>query len=135
MGHPSFFYLKRLFPKLFINKDPSSFQCEACAFAKHHKSSYPSQSYISSKPFQLIHSDIWGPSRIPTFFGKRWFVSFIDDHTLLTWIFLMKEKHEVADIFKNFYSMVQNQFNENIRIFRSDNGREYFSNALAQVFF
>ena len=30
--------------------------------------------------------------------------------------------------------MVQNQFNENIRIFRSDNGREYFSNALAQFF-
>ncbi|CAH9083056.1 unnamed protein product, partial [Cuscuta epithymum] len=47
MGHPSFFfYLKRLLPKLFINKDPSFFKCEACALAKHHKSSYPSRIYI-----------------------------------------------------------------------------------------
>ena len=41
LGHPSFFYLKQLFPNLFINKDPSSLQCEICALAKHHRSSYP----------------------------------------------------------------------------------------------
>lgn len=30
LGHPSFDYLRRLNPKLFINKDCSGFQCESC---------------------------------------------------------------------------------------------------------
>ncbi|CAH9139005.1 unnamed protein product, partial [Cuscuta epithymum] len=46
----------------------------------------------------------------------------------------MKDKHEVVDIFRKFYNMVQVQFNEKIKIFRSDNGREYFSNTLTQFF-
>jgi len=28
LGHPSFYYLRHLFPKLFLNKNPSSFQCK-----------------------------------------------------------------------------------------------------------
>jgi len=36
LGHPSFKYLKALFPIFFEGKDISSFQCEVCEFAKHH---------------------------------------------------------------------------------------------------
>jgi len=36
LGHPSFKYLKALFPNFFEGKDISSFQCEVCEFAKHH---------------------------------------------------------------------------------------------------
>ncbi|RVW88140.1 Retrovirus-related Pol polyprotein from transposon RE1 [Vitis vinifera] len=39
-------------------------------------------------------SDIWGPSRVHNISGARWFVSFVDDHTRVTWVFLMKEKSE-----------------------------------------
>ncbi|RVX21434.1 Retrovirus-related Pol polyprotein from transposon RE1 [Vitis vinifera] len=38
--------------------------------------------------------DIWVPSRIKNISGSRWFVTFIDDHTRLTWIFLMMDKSE-----------------------------------------
>lgn len=58
LGHPSFPYLQKLFPKLFKNKPPSQFQCEIFAFAKQHKASYSPLFYQSSKPFSLIHSDI-----------------------------------------------------------------------------
>ncbi|KAH7657630.1 RNA-directed DNA polymerase protein [Dioscorea alata] len=34
LGHPSFIYLKKLFPNL-INKSPSFFQCEVCQLSKH----------------------------------------------------------------------------------------------------
>ena len=30
LGHPSFFSLKTLYPKLCVNLDPSKFQCEVC---------------------------------------------------------------------------------------------------------
>jgi len=33
LGHPSFFYLKYLFPELFKGIDCSTFHCEHCAFA------------------------------------------------------------------------------------------------------
>ena len=33
LGHPTFHYLQHLFPKLFINKNPSFFKCEICALA------------------------------------------------------------------------------------------------------
>ena len=35
LGHPSFHYLRHLFPNLFINKTPSFFQCEFCILAKY----------------------------------------------------------------------------------------------------
>ena len=54
----------------------------------------------------MIHNDIWGPSMIKNVIGSRWFVSFMDDHTTITWIFLMKEKFEVGQIFKNFDNMI-----------------------------
>lgn len=41
LGHPSFRYLKHLFPKLFHNKNFSLFKFEACEFAKHHRSQFP----------------------------------------------------------------------------------------------
>ncbi|TYI95838.1 hypothetical protein E1A91_D01G026800v1 [Gossypium mustelinum] len=64
LGHPSFQYLAKLFPALFINKRPNSFSCKVCSLAKHTKSSYFPSTYKPSYPFALIHSDIWGPSRV-----------------------------------------------------------------------
>jgi len=47
----------------------------------------------------VIHSDVWGPSKIPTLGGSRWFVTFIDDCTRVTWLWLMKSKSEVNLLF------------------------------------
>ena len=46
----------------------------------------------------------------------------------------MREKSEVETIFKSFYQMVQTQFQEKIKIFRSDNGKEYFNKHLKKFF-
>ena len=134
LGHPSFSYLKRLYPTLFLNKDPSSFHCDICALAKHHKNHYPTRLYTPTSPFSLIHSDIWGPSRVSTLKEKRWFMTIIDDHTRISWVYLLKEKNEVETIFKTFFNMVQTQYSAQIKMIRSDNGREYFSKTL-QFFF
>ena len=58
LGHPNFQYLKHLFPKLFINKDPFSFNFEICELAKHHRAFFSSQSYKASKPFSVMHNDV-----------------------------------------------------------------------------
>ena len=61
LGHPSFPYLKYLFPDLFKNVDCTTFQCESCFLSKSHRVSYKALTYRASKPFYLIHSDVWGP--------------------------------------------------------------------------
>lgn len=68
-----------------MNKNPSVFRCEFCELTKHHRAHFPPQPYHSSHPFTLIHSDVRGPSRITTLYEKRWFITFIDDHTDVDW--------------------------------------------------
>lgn len=130
LGHPSFSYLKYLFPKLFRNKHLSLFKCEICQLAKHTRAIFHPVSYKSTQPFTLIHSDIWGPSRIINTTNTRWFITFIDDHTRVSWVFLLKQKSDAAMTFQNFHSMIKNQFNANLQVLHTDNGTEYFNSIL-----
>ncbi|XP_062107930.1 lysine-specific demethylase JMJ26-like isoform X2 [Humulus lupulus] len=130
LGHPSFSYLKRLFPGLFKKLNPLFFHCDSCLLAKSQRKSYIQKSYCPSKPFYLFYGYVWGPSKVTTISGKKWFVTFIDDHTRLCWVYLMKEKFEVTKIFTDFYSMIETQFQTKISILRSDNGTEYFNKIL-----
>ncbi|KAL5857492.1 hypothetical protein ACOSQ3_004950 [Xanthoceras sorbifolium] len=132
LGNPSFAYLKHLFPSLFQSVSIKDFQYDTCCFSKSTSTPYYySKPYRSSQPFYHIHSDVWGPSNIPTLSGKWWFVTFIDDHTHLCWIYLMNTKSEVEKHFKTFFHMVENQFQTKISILRSDNGTEFFNQHLS----
>ena len=111
LGHASFGYLKKLFPSLFVKFDVSSFCCDVCELAKSHRASFPLSLNKSLVPFMVIHSDVWGPSKVTTFGGSRWFVTFINDCTRMTWVCLMKSKSEVNLLFQNFYKMVHTQYN------------------------
>ncbi|CAL2241680.1 unnamed protein product [Prunus armeniaca] len=133
LGHPSFGYLKRLFPSLFLSCDKSSFNCETCILVKSHRTVFPLSDSKAAKPFNLVHSDVWGPARV-TSNGFRWFVTFIDDCTRLTWVYLMKNKHDVASILSEFCAIVFTQFHVRVKVFRTDNGAEYVNNPLTHFF-
>ena len=80
---------------------------------------------ISNSIFELIHSDVWGPSPVASIGGFRYFVVFIDDYSCYSWIFPMKSCSEILSIYSNFAKMVETQFSKHIKIFRSDNAFEY----------
>jgi len=73
----------------------------------------------SSTPFQLIDSDVW-QSPTPSHTGFCYYVIFIDDFSHFTWVYPMKRKSEVFKIFRNFKTMIENQFAITIKIFQSD---------------
>ena len=77
---------------------------------------------------QLVHSDVWGPTRETSHGGNRYYVSFIDDYSRKTWVYVMKNKSDVFYYFKIFKSQVEKEVNAQIKILRSDGGGEYFSN-------
>ncbi|CAL8119745.1 unnamed protein product [Prunus armeniaca] len=69
-GHASFGYLWHLFPALFSGVNQSAFQCQTCILAKSHRVSYPPSCNKRLMPFDLVHSDVWGPSPVSTALGR-----------------------------------------------------------------
>ena len=106
----------------------SSLECESCQLGKHTHVSFPKRLDPRTKfPFELVHTDVWGPSRSASTLGFRYFVTFIDDYSRYTWLFLMKNRVELFFIFKKFQAEIRTQFNTSIRILRCDNAKKYFS--------
>ena len=83
----------------------------------------------TSSVFDLIHSDVGGPSPIMAFSGHCYYVTFIDDHSRCTWVYLLKKKSNVLPLFTQFLQMIKTQYNIVVRAIRSDNGGEYISDA------
>ncbi|KAK8951032.1 hypothetical protein KSP39_PZI004596 [Platanthera zijinensis] len=123
LGHPSPLYLTKLFPA--FTHVLCSFSCDACELSKHVRQKTRHLSVPSLQPFDVIHSDVWGPSRVTSLSGYKWFVTFIDCHSRTTWLYLLKQKSDVFPCFQNFHKMVSQQFGGTIRVLRSDNGGEY----------
>ncbi|RDX89132.1 hypothetical protein CR513_29178, partial [Mucuna pruriens] len=72
----------------------------------------------------IVQHFLLGPASNSISWAK-WFVLFIDDCTRVTWIFLMKHKYEVCQIFVNFFRLVKNQFNKSIKRLQLDNGTKF----------
>ena len=125
LGHPSLSNFKILCPQYTSIK---SLECDSCQFAKHHRqSSSPRINKRAASAFDLVHSDIWGPSSVTSKLGFKYFVMFVDDYSRLTWMFLMKNRSELYSMFRNFCVEIKTQFGTTIKTLRSDNAKEYTS--------
>ncbi|RVX23720.1 Retrovirus-related Pol polyprotein from transposon TNT 1-94 [Vitis vinifera] len=106
-----------------VSKD--NFDCTSCQLGKQPALPFNNSESISNSIFELIHSDVWGPSPVASIGGSRYFVVFIDDYSHYSWIFPMKSHSEILPIYSNFAKMVETQFSKHIKTFRSDNALEY----------
>ena len=77
---------------------------------------------------ELIHFDACELNGILTKRDKRYFITFIDDFSRFTYVYLMRNKDESFDMYKCYETKVENQKNRKIKILRSDRGSEYFRN-------
>lgn len=108
--------------------DSETVTCEPCLSGKIVKLPFTSgEERRSSRPLELIHSDVCGPMTPCTWNGKRFFVSFIDDFSHFAIIYLMSTKDEVIDCFREYEALVTAHFGSRIARLRTDNGGEYVS--------
>jgi GAG-pre-integrase domain/Integrase core domain len=126
----SFTILKKLYPKLYSKCNKTKLMCDDCEFAKHTRTMYLISGNTSSSCFDIIHSDVWGPSRVASLSSARWFIIFIDCHSWMTWLYLLKSKDVVLECFKTFYKMVETKFEKKVKVLRSDNDTEYTNKAM-----
>ena len=88
LGHPSFSQFRKLVSHF---SNLSSLECESCQLKKHTCVLLPKHLVPQTKsPFELVYTDVWGSSRSTSTLGFRYFVTFIDDYSRCTWLFLMK---------------------------------------------
>jgi hypothetical protein len=114
LGHPAFPIVTRVIRdnKLpFIDDSSSDLVCDSYQRAKSHQLPYFASNKVSAAPLELIHSDVWGPA--PTSVGRfSYYVSFIDDHSKYTWIYLLQQKSDVFAIFRDFQDLVERNFDK-----------------------
>ena len=131
-GHLNFESLKNLQQKNMVYGLPTIQEvkqvCEGCALGKHHRESFPKENAWRAKaPLELVHTDVCRLMDTPTHGGNKYFLTFIDDFSRMTWVYFMRQKSDVFSIFKKFQSFVERQSGHLMKVLRSDRGREYNS--------
>ena len=85
----------------------------------------------ADRPLQLVHFDIFGPCKHPSFAGHSNCVVLVDDHTRYTWVYTVKNKSDMIDILKKFYADIAIICSKHpLCCFRRDNAGEKFSAAV-----
>ena len=98
MGHVSFDKMSIIFPDVMCGIGKGRLSCDACEYSKHTRASYVSKGLRSISPFMLIHSDVW-TSPVVSVNGMKYFVTFIDCYSRMTWVDLMRHRDEVPHCF------------------------------------
>ena len=86
LGHPSLSKFQKMVPRF---STLSSLACESCQLGKHTRVSFPKHLNNQAKsPFELVHTDVWGPCRTASTLGFQYFVTFIDGYSRCTLVIL-----------------------------------------------
>ena len=115
--------------------------CHGCALGKSKRNPFPKRSERkSTRPLELIHSDVCGPIHVESVGGSRYFITFVDDYSRFVTVYMLKTKDEALNKFMEFVAMAENGLGvkmQNFRLegelgvslkkFRSDGGGEYVS--------
>ena len=54
--------------------------------------------------------------------GKRFYITFIDDYSRYTRVYLLRNKDEARDVFIKYKNEVEKQLNKKIKRLRTDGG-------------
>ena len=118
LGHASFSQVQQLVSRgLLGSVSTENFDCVSCQLGKQSALPFNTSESISIDIFDLIHSDVWGPSSVSSIGGSRYFVVFVDDYSRYSWIFNIKHRSELLQVYSNFAKMVKTQFYKRIKIF------------------
>ena len=75
---------------------------------KRHRDSFPKGGAWRAKSvLELVHADVCGTMRTSSQGKHMYFILFIDDHTRMTWVYFIRQKLEVYDVFRKFKSYVE----------------------------
>eukprot|EP00253_Pinus_taeda_P033627 PITA_33627 len=132
LGHLSFSQIRKACKYQVVHdlpdiRIPDNTICKSCQFGKQTRTNFTEKEGSASRPLELVHTDICGPTRKRSPRGEEYFILFIDDFSRMCCIGLMKYKDEAFEKFKTFKALVENESDHRIKCLRSDRGGEFIS--------
>ena len=90
-------------------------KCEICLQAKMTKKPFPKHER-NTKLLKLIHSNICELNGHLNRERNIYFITFIDNSSRFTHVYLMKTKDQAFEMFKSYKALVENQLDRKIKI-------------------
>jgi hypothetical protein len=110
----------------FKNSEP--LLCEPCIYAKQKTESFnKTHEPRTTELLELVHMDLWGPTRIPTRSGEKYAFILVDDFSGMVNIHLLKQKSEALSRLKEYLEYAETQTGSRVKRLRCDNGGEFTS--------
>ena len=98
---------------------------ESCLEGKMTKRPFKAKGYRTTKPLELVHTDVCGPMRVQARGGYEYFVTFTDDYLRYDFVYLMRQKSKNFDKFREYKAEAEKQLSVHIKQLRSDRGGAY----------
>ncbi|GKA21706.1 retrovirus-related pol polyprotein from transposon TNT 1-94 [Tanacetum coccineum] len=99
--------------------------CENCVLGKSTRVSFGRGQHKTEGVVDYVHADLWGPSRVESMSGCRYFFSIVDDYSRRVWVHFLRHKNEAFSKFKEWKQLVENQTGRKLKKLRTDNGLEF----------
>ncbi|KAA0055836.1 ty1-copia retrotransposon protein [Cucumis melo var. makuwa] len=134
LGHVNFASIRKLKDMRLINTSETheTGKCSICIESKFHKKPFKPVEYRTTELLELIHSDLADFRTTASRGGKNYYVSFVDDYSRYTKIYLIRTKNEAVSMFIKFKAESENQLGKRIKRLRSDRGGEYSDKTLKE---
>jgi hypothetical protein len=113
---------------------PTNTLCEHCLQGKQTRTKFKSKEYSMTKPLEIVHIDLCGPTRTKGLNGKQYFMLLVDDYTRMIVVFFLRKKSEAFKHFKIYKEMVETEMDLKIKCLRSENGGEFTSKEFMDLF-
>ena len=127
LGHPSIAILNKTLSKFSLpvsQLSSNTLSCSDCLINKSHKLSFSTSSITSTRPLEIIFSDVWSSPIISTD-QYKYYLILVDHFTKNTWLYPLKQKSQVKEIFPAYKELVENRFQRRIGTLFTDNGGEF----------
>lgn len=113
LGHPSLEILQQVFKgNDSVNMPKSHLNYSSRQLNKSHKLPFSESFVTSNSTLELMYSDVWGPLPILLINGFHYYLIFVDHLTRYVWLFTLKFKSDVFDVFPKFCAQVESFFNK-----------------------
>jgi transposase InsO family protein len=148
MNHPGMDRLKKMVNSNIVNDfivsdgKRGDLECYDCDISKLTRAPHTKPAERAKGVLERVFSDVHGPIQVQGRKGEVYWVTFIDDYSRFTMLYMLKTKDQVFDAFTHYTSWAENQMNcriqkwdedgirKTVKCLRDDKGGEYSSHKL-----
>ncbi|CAI7845565.1 unnamed protein product [Closterium sp. NIES-54] len=101
--------------------------CPTCMQAKFTRYPFSKSEAMAKAPLDEVMMDVVGPLNLGAA-GAEYFLTIVDVYTLMTWVYVLSKKSDVAETMKtDWLSMVERQQDRLVKSIRTDRGGEFLT--------